>query len=209
MSTQKNVLEQKVLTESVIVQLHLTKAELEAYKMIAEAEHITLEQAINRTLHTSAQADLDSAGIGEGGRGKELWVEIGLSHEKIWQEQTTLENTRHLGKKVKVPTILEVDKATYEEFRKTYDEISFVDMASSVMVDTMEQFTDNPGDDTYWLPAQRERERQAKEAKQTEAKPEILFTLKGEQARRLIENRDILSSTHYPDKDIVEFYLTE
>lgn len=111
---------------------------------------------------------------------------------------------------VQLTVTLEVDKATYEEFKSRFDETSFREVAASVMDDTMEQFNDDPAVREYWL--DRQAARNQREAKKAEAKPPILFTLTGEQAREHIENGNILSCTTYTKaedgEDKVEFYLS-
>lgn len=66
--------------------------------------------------------------------------------------------------KVKVDVTLELDKAEYDEFRKTYDETSLNEIASSVMNDAMEQFNAWPEDGSYWLDKQTKRLMEAKRA---------------------------------------------
>jgi hypothetical protein len=117
-----------------------------------------------------------------------------------------------LEQQTRITVTVEVDKAKYEQFRKIFDEQSWKDFVNycvnSGHLD--EVLGDNPELMAAFLKAQTER--QAREAKQTEVKPEILFTLTGEQARRHIEDGDTLSATVYTKEedgeDRIEFYLT-
>lgn len=61
MSVQKNAIEaNKVLTESRNLDLRMSKAELDALRLIAQVNGETVEQVIETIFHSSVRAELDN-----------------------------------------------------------------------------------------------------------------------------------------------------
>lgn len=86
MSVQKNAIEaKKVLTESRNLDLRVSKAELDALRLIAQANGESVEQVIATIFHRSVQAELDitfeSSTVADGLR-KRLMAE----HTQLWAE---------------------------------------------------------------------------------------------------------------------------
>lgn len=111
---------------------------------------------------------------------------------------------------VKVNVTLNMRKDVYEEFTRLFDakrQQEWFNWAANDL--TKHLLWEGPEILQEWLDYQRESQR--KEAKQTETKSEILFTLTGK-ARRHIEHGDVLSCTYYrkeeDGEDRLEFYLS-
>lgn len=112
---------------------------------------------------------------------------------------------------VKVTVTLDMRKDVYEEFTRLFDATSQQEWFNWATNDLTKHLVwEAPEHLHEWLESQRERQR--KEAETKKIKPQILFTLTGEQAREHIENGNILSCTTYTKaedgEDKVEFYLS-
>lgn len=90
---QNNVIEASnrtpILTESIDVELHFTKAMLKTYNAIAKKEGVSFAQALNRTFLVAASGEIDAAFDGderEHEKMQSLWKQVERERDQAWKE---------------------------------------------------------------------------------------------------------------------------